>query len=143
MPSGDIEVADLASAVAADASSVALREPPRAPDTVFSVLATQARRRTIGELRTTALGCAVNAGLLVWQHPALGWLASAFVAGSAYGAWGLFDQALTREMNKETVHPGSVTFLRGLRGFSAGVGVSAAVWTLFKFMAAALGGWQH
>jgi len=32
-------------------------------DTVFSVLAAQARARTTTELRTTALGCAVSAGL--------------------------------------------------------------------------------
>src|SRR5262245_9554330 len=63
--------------------SVAVTVKP--PDTVFSVLAAQARARTTTELRTTALGCAVSAGLLFWQHPALSWLASAFLAASAYG----------------------------------------------------------
>lgn len=112
-------------------------------DTVFSVLAAQARARTTTELRTTALGCAVSAGLLFWQHPALSWLASAFLAASAYGTWGLLDRALVDESVREHPDPGTTRFLRGWRKVAVVIGSGAALYTVFRFMAAALGGWQH
>jgi hypothetical protein len=112
-------------------------------DTVFSVLAAQARARTTTELRTTALGCAVSAGLLFWQHPALSWLASAFLAASAYGTWGLLDRALVAESVREHPDGGTLRFLRGWRKVAVVIGSGAALYTVFRFMAAALGGWQH
>jgi hypothetical protein len=112
-------------------------------DTVFSVLAAQARARTTTELRTTALGCAVSAGLLFWQHPALSWLASAFLAASAYGTWGLLDRALIDEARREHPDGGTIQFLRGWRKIAVVIGSGAALYTVFRFMAAALGGWQH
>lgn len=112
-------------------------------DTVFSVLANQARMRSTSELRTTAIGCAMNAGLIIWQYPHLSWLASAFLAASAYGAWGLVDRARLAEASKVTVHPESVQFLQRIGEAVAGVGSIAALWTVFRFMAAALGGWIH
>jgi hypothetical protein len=112
-------------------------------DTIFSVLAAQARRRSAGELRTTAIGCGVNAGLLLWQHPNLSWLAAALAAASAYGLWGLMDRRMLAEESKETPHAGSIRFLRLFQAVVAGVGSSAAAWAVFQFMAAALGGWIH
>src|SRR5262245_8007955 len=123
------------------AESVAVTAKP--PDTVFSVLAAQARARTTTELRTTALGCAVSAGLLFWQHPALSWLASAFLAASAYGTWGLLDRAFADESRREKPDAGTIGFLRGWRKVAAVIGSAAAFYTVFRFMAAALGGWQH
>lgn len=67
-------------------------DAPEEGKTVFAVLANQARERSTSELRTTALGCAVNAGLLFVYHPKLSWLAWAFVAASSYGIWGLADR---------------------------------------------------
>src|SRR5215475_9449541 len=112
-------------------------------DTVFSVLAAQARARTTTELRTTALGCAVSAGLLFWQHPAWSWLASAFLAASAYGTWGLLDRALVDESVREHPDDGTIEALRGWRKVAVAIGFGAALYTVFRFMAAALGGWQH
>ena len=112
-------------------------------DTVFSVLAAQARARTTIELRTTALGCAVSAGLLFWQHPGWSWLASAFLAASAYGTWGLLDRALADELLRERPDAGTLGFLRGWRKVATVIGSAAALYTVFQFMAAALDGWRH
>src|SRR5262245_48204093 len=112
-------------------------------ETVFSVLAAQARARTTTELRTTALGCAVSAGLLFWQHPAFSWLASAFLAASAYGTWGLLDRAFADESRREKPDAGTIGFLRGWRRVAVVIGSSAALYTVFRFMAAALDGWRH
>lgn len=112
-------------------------------DTVFSVLAAQARARTTTELRTTALGCAVSSGLLFWQHPSWSWLGSAFLAASAYGTWGLLDRAAVDEQRRENPDAGTLKFLLGCRQAAIVIGSSAAFWTVFRFMAAALGGWQH
>src|SRR5262245_3340247 len=112
-------------------------------DTVFSVLAAQARARTTTELRTTALGCAVSAGLLFWQHPAFSWLASAFLAASAYGTWGLLDRAFADESRREKPDAGTIGFVRGWRKVAALIGSGAALYTVFRFMAAALDGWKH
>src|SRR5215813_7835758 len=84
-------------------------------DTVFSVLAAQARARTTTELRTTALGCAVSAGLLFWQHPTWSWLASSFLAASAYGTWGLIDRALPDESLRGDPDDATIRALRGWR----------------------------
>src|SRR6478609_3646476 len=65
--------------------------------TIFDVLAHQARERTTSELRTTAVGFAVNASLILWYHPGVSWLAAAFGAMSAYGVWGLADRYLSEE----------------------------------------------
>ena len=109
-------------------------------DTIFSVLAAQARARTTTELRTTALGCAVSAGLLFWQHPALSWLASAFLVASAYGTWGLLDRALANELRREQPDGGTLESLRGWGKVVVVVGSGAALYAVLRFMAVALGG---
>jgi hypothetical protein len=111
-------------------------------DTVFSVLAAQARARTMTELRTTALGCAVSAGLLFWQHPSWSWLASGFLTASAYGTWGLLDRALRDESLREHPDVGTTRFLRGWRQVTTVIGSGAALYTALRFMAAALGHWS-
>jgi len=112
-------------------------------DTVFSVLAAQARARTMTELRTTALGCAVSAGLLFLQDSAWSWLASGFLAASAYGTWGILDRALRDESLREHPDRGTIRFLRGWRQVAVVMGSGAALYTVFRFMAAALDGWRH
>ena len=134
MAAGELEVPQ----VTAPTTKVEPRD-----ETVFDVLTRQARRRTTWELRTTAIGCAFNAMLLVVYHPSLTWLASAFAAASAYGVWGLADRLRLVEEEKESPDRRSLGFLRVMR-FSATVGGSAAaLWAAFRLMAAALGGWQH
>src|SRR4051794_9413390 len=71
-------------------------------ENVFAVLARQARGRTTSELRTTAVGCAVNATLLLVYHPSLSWIAAAFGAASAYGVWGLADRLGSDELTRES-----------------------------------------
>lgn len=102
--------------------------------TIFDVLADQARERTTSELRTTAVGFAVNAALILWYHPGLSWLGAAFAAMSAYGVWGLADR-----LNDETTSRGSRIVARILRRASAIGGTLAALFSAFWFMAAALG----
>ena len=110
-------------------------------ENVFDVLAAQARARTRSELRTTALGCGVNAALIWWQFPRLSWLAAAFMAASAYGFWGLIDRAVD-ESERPTHHDRGLTEqLIGFRGMAAVMGSGAALWAAFSFMRAALGGW--
>ena len=134
MSAGELDVPQ----TTAPAPSVQERE-----ENVFDVLARQARRRSTSELRTTAVGCAFNAMLLVVYHPSLTWLASAFAAASAYGVWGLSDRLRLIEEEKESPNRATLRFLRVMRlGASVG-GSAAALWAAFRLMAAALGGWQH
>jgi hypothetical protein len=119
-----------------------------APDTdlgenVFQVLARNARGRSRVELRATAFACGVNAGFLWWSHPSLSWLASGFTAGAAYALWGLLDRASTDADVKGIVARGRAAMLREVQPLLVIAGTSAAFWALFRFMAAALGGWQH
>jgi len=115
----------------------------RTNENVFNVLAKNARRRTAGELWTTAFGCGVNAIVLWWQHPSLSWLASGFAAGAAYAIWGLLDRARdeVREDSPDAAAERLLALL--LQRLVAVAGTGAALWALLRFMAAALGGWQH
>jgi len=110
-------------------------------ETVFGVLAAQARGRTTSELRTTAIGCGVNAALIWWQYPRLSWLAAAFVAASAYGLWGLVDRAVGDAQRASHPDRGRTEQLIGFRGIAIVAGTGAALWSAFNFMAVALGGW--
>ena len=107
--------------------------------TIFDVLANQARQRTTSELRTTAVGFAVNASLILWYHPGLSWLGAAFGAMSAYGVWGLADRLLAEQPSNRS----SFIVAKLLRR-SAGIGGSiAGLLAVFQFMAAALANWHH
>src|SRR5690349_9968346 len=109
--------------------------------TIFDVLANQARERSTSELRTTAIGFAVNASLILWYHPSLSWLAAAFGAISAYGVWGLADRLRNQELARDDGDRGSVLFTSGLRVSAAIAGSTAGLYAAFKFMAVALGHW--
>jgi hypothetical protein len=109
--------------------------------TIFDVLANQARERSTSELRTTAVGFAVNASLILWYHPSLSWLGAAFGAISAYGVWGLADRLRSEELTGENTDRGSVLFTSGLRLGAAIAGSTAGLYAAFKFMAVALGHW--
>jgi hypothetical protein len=107
--------------------------------TIFDVLANQARGRTTSELRTTAVGFAVNSALILWYHPGVSWLAAAFAAMSAYGVWGLADRFLSEEPSSRV----STIVAKILRRSAAIGGSAAALLTVFWFMAAALINWHH
>lgn len=66
-------------------------EEEKEESNVFRVLGAQARTRSRAQLWVAALGGAVDAGLLWWRHPMLGWLAAGCAAVAMYGIWGLLD----------------------------------------------------
>jgi len=115
-----------------DASIGDIREEGK---TIFAVLAGAARERSKSELRTTAIGCAVNAGLIFIYHPRLSWLAWAFVAASMYGTWGLAD-SVARSVTKDAE---SRIGAHLVRLTSVAVGASAALWAVLRLMHALLG----
>lgn len=107
--------------------------------TIFDVLAHQARERSTSELRTTAVGFAVNASLILWYHPSLSWVGAAFAAMSAYGVWGLADRLLAEQPSSRS----SRVVARLLRRSAAIGGSVAGLLSVFQFMAAALANWHH
>ena len=115
-----------------DASIDDIREEGK---TIFAVLAGAARERSKSELRTTAIGCAVNAGLIFVYHPRLSWLASAFVAASMYGMWGLADRVARNGTSDDESRIGAHL----MRMTSVAVGTSAALWGVLRLMQALLG----
>ncbi len=124
-------------------------EPPVTPDiqeeenNVFRVLGTQARSRSLAQLWVAALGGAVDAGLLWWRHPMLGWLAAGCAAVAAYGVWGLLDRGIETRSTDPTASRESLGKISGLRDLTAIVGTAAALWAVLWFMAVALGNWNH
>ena len=110
---------------------------------VFRVLGAQARTRSVAQLWVAALGGAVDAGLLWWRHPMLGWLAAGCAAVAAYGIWGLLDRAIETRTADPAVQHQTEARLGGLRGLTAIVGTAAALWAVLSFMAVALGNWNH
>ena len=110
---------------------------------VFRVLATQARTRSLPQLWVAALGGAVDAGLLGWRHPMLGWLAAGCAAVAAYGAWGLLDRTIEARSPEPLASRERLGQLRGLRDLTAVAGTAAALWAVLSFMAVALGNWNH
>jgi len=112
-------------------------------ETLFAVLARQARARSSAELWTTAVGGAVNATLLGLLVPGLSWLATAFLCVAAYGAWGLTDRSASDIMPGTAHEHDRLAQRRVVRGVFAGIGVASAAWTMLAFMASALSGWNH
>ena len=110
---------------------------------VFRVLGAQARTRSVAQLWVATIGGAVDAGLLWWRHPMLGWLAAGCVSVAAYGLWGLLDRTIETRTSEPTTSRGTLAQLDGLRGFTAIVGTIAALWAVLSFMAVALGNWNH
>ena len=66
-----------------------------------------------------------------------------FAAGAAYAIWGLLDRARdeVREDSPDAAAERLLALL--LQRLVAVAGTGAALWALLRFMAAALGGWQH
>ena len=110
---------------------------------VFRVLGAQARTRSRAQLWVAALGGAVDAGLLWWRHPMLGWLAAGCAAVAMYGIWGLLDRTIETKTTEPTASRGTLAQLGGLRDFTAILGTAAAIWAVLSFMAVALGNWNH
>ena len=110
---------------------------------VFRVLGAQARSRSLAQLWVAALGGAVDAGLLWWRHPMLGWLAAGCAAVAAYGVWGLLDRGIETRSAEPNASPEPLPQLSGLRDLAAVVGTAAALWAVLSFMAVALGNWNH
>lgn len=108
-------------------------------ETVNSVLASQARERGTSELWTTTGGGAINALLLWTQFPGLHWLAGAFAAVAAYGAWGLLDRELSILELQNTEPPGSLRFVSFVRGFVGVGGWAAALFAALSLLTAAVG----
>jgi hypothetical protein len=110
---------------------------------VFRVLGAQARTRTVAQLWVAAIGGAVDAGLLWWRHPMLGWLAAGCGAAAAYGIWGLLDRSIERRTTDPAAPGDAASRLRGPRDLTAIAGTVAALWAVLSFMAVALGNWNH
>jgi hypothetical protein len=110
---------------------------------VFRVLGAQARSRSLAQLWVAALGGAIDAGLLWWRHPMLGWLAAGCAAVAAYGVWGLLDRRIETRSAEPSASPEPIVQLGDLRDLTAVVGTAAALWAVLSFMAVALGNWNH
>ena len=110
---------------------------------VFRVLGAQARTRSVAQLWVATIGGAVDAGLLWWRHPMLGWLAAGCAAVAAYGIWGLLDRTIETRTTEATTSRETLAQLDSLRGFTAIAGTVAALWAVLSFMAVALGNWNH
>ncbi|HEY6827444.1 MAG TPA: hypothetical protein VI259_11345 [Gemmatimonadaceae bacterium] len=111
-------------------------------ESLFVILARNARERSPMELWTTAVGGAMNTAFVWWQFPALRWVAAGFAAVAAYGIGGLSERLLATRgadhgggwRNKALIVVRSVALVGGL---------AAAAGAVLGFMAAALHGWQH
>ena len=110
---------------------------------IFRVLGAQARTRSVVQLWVATIGGAVDAGLLWWRHPLLGWLAAGCAAVAAYGIWGLLDRTIETRTTEPAPSRGTLVQLGGLRDLTAIVGTVAALWAVLSFMAVALGNWNH
>jgi hypothetical protein len=111
-------------------------------ESLFVILARQARERSPVELWTTAVGGAVNTAFIWWQFPALHWLAAGFGAVAAYGIGGLSERLLAADANDQKPGWRGKTLVV-VRSIALAGGLTAAAGAMLGFMAAALGGWQH
>lgn len=126
--------------MAHEGSHHAVLAPDDRDANVFTILAQQARRNTPGQLATTALGGVINAAFLM-QRTNLWWLAAAYCAVSAYGAWGLLDRLYPRLLGADgTLTPRSRS-IDVARGLAVSAGLLATLAAIGGFMGAALGGW--
>jgi hypothetical protein len=110
-------------------------------ETVFTVLAAQARSRSRAGLWTTTIGGGLNAGLIAWQYPSLSWLAAGCVAVAAYGSWGLIDRAIEIRSERSSNADVAADALPDLRLLVALVGTGAGLVAALRFMMWALGAW--
>jgi hypothetical protein len=112
-------------------------------ESLFVILARNARERSPMELWTTAVGGVVNTAFIWWQFPALHWLAAGFGAVAAYGIGGLSERLLAARSSEQRPSRWRDAALVTVRSLALAGGLTAAVAAVLGFMAAALGGWQH
>jgi hypothetical protein len=112
-------------------------------ESLFVILARNARDRSPVELWTTALGGIVNTAFIWWRFPALHWVAAGFGAVAAYGIGGLCERLLAARTSDDTSVRWRRPVLVTVRSIAVVGGLGAAALAVFGFMAAALGGWQH
>ncbi len=111
-------------------------------ESLFVILARNARGRSPMELWTTAVGGAVNTAFIWWQFPSLRWVAAGCAAVAAYGIGGLSERLLaTRGGDQYAGWRGKA--LVAVRSIALAGGLAAATGAVLGFMAAALHGWQH
>jgi hypothetical protein len=111
-------------------------------ESLFVILARNARERSPMELWTTAVGGVVNTAFIWWQFPSLRWVAAGFAAVAAYGIGGLSERLLAaRAHDQDAGWRGKA--LVAVRTIALAGGIAAAAGAVLGFMAAALGGWQH
>jgi hypothetical protein len=111
-------------------------------ESLFVILARNARERSPMELWTTAVGGVVNTAFIWWQFPALRWVAAGFAAVAAYGIGGLSERLLAARAGDEDAGWREKALV-AVRTIALAGGIAAAAGAVLGFMAAALGGWQH
>jgi hypothetical protein len=112
-------------------------------ESLFVILARNARDRSPVELWTTALGGIVNTAFIWWRFPALHWVAAGFGAVAAYGIGGLCERLLAARTSDDASARWRKPTLVTVRSIAVVGGLGAAALAVFGFMAASLGGWQH
>ena len=112
-------------------------------ESLFVILARNARERSPMELWTTAVGGIVNTAFVWWRFPALHWLAAGFGAVAAYGIGGLCERLLAARTTDDASSRWRKPVLVTIRSIALAGGLGAAALAVLAFMAAALRGWQH
>src|SRR5690348_12720199 len=114
-------------------SEVAIEAP--ANETVFTVLAGQVRTRSSAHLWMTAAIGVIDSVALGVAWPALWWVATGFVAVTAYAVWGLADRGLERALTGDSTAAETTAergtwlpiTLRGAKGLALVVGMAAVL----------------
>jgi hypothetical protein len=120
---------------------------PPGNETVFTVLAGQVRTRSSAHLWMTAAIGVIDSVALGVAWPGLWWVATGFVAVTAYAAWGLADRGLERALGGNSAaaeanierRPWLPIALRGAKGLALVVGIAAVLATVAGFLVGALG----
>jgi len=110
-------------------------------ESLFVILARNARERSPMELWTTAVGGIVNTAFIWYRFPTLHWVAAGFGAVAAYGIGGLCERLLAARASDDARW--RKPLLVSVRTIAVVGGLAAAALAVYGFMAAALGGWQH
>lgn len=111
----------------------------RGDETLRDFLAARARRNSDGRLAVhVAAGLVVATAAAVWGGAFSLLLCGLALMNVGYGLWGIFDRELGERSSRGS---GSHMPLRLARALAGGLGIVAAVASLFAFMALALGTW--
>ena len=116
-------------------------------ETVFTVLAGQVRTRSSAHLWLTAAIGVIDSLALAVAWPGLWWVATGFVAVTAYAIWGLADRGLGRSLTGNSMAAEAMAerrswrpiALRGVKGLALVVGMAAVLATVAGFLVGALG----